>query len=456
MSSSIKVIRPVTVDPSVIERVMGVVPLDVEHVDAPSIWVDGAFHPSASRWLFRKYRLRPVDATIKSHAARLSNYISFLRDECGLVGNEQSTSDVFMASAEDLRKFYRARQFTPETKVSSASWQAQLSTIKQFHEFLRDTYRLPLPFRLESFLNPVGMRVTSAVELRPRTRVGSRGTPVTPEFAEVLVQAAYRIDSTGRQLDSRTTDRDAAFVSLGLATGMRLSTLANITVYEMPPRVTDDFTVIRVPDFVTKGDAGGEAFVFAHRLGVVHNYINGQRADVIANARRPYRPTNPIQLLSADSETWEGMVDHRIWTMRWTESDAKVRRRLVCEDGSSPIVWLNGYVPSPIGVSRAGDITTDARDWARGHINADFPATFRTHDLRHTYATHLVVCMFKRTIADWVHPSVADAYRPTQLAGAVEMVKLSLGHASDASTKLYIQHASRFLDIDQRKFVKGE
>jgi hypothetical protein len=64
--------------------------------------------------------------------------------------------------------------------------------------------------------------------------------------------------------------------------------------------------------------------------------------------------------------------------------------------------------------------------------------------------------MFKRTIADWVHPSVADAYRPTQLAGAVEMVKLSLGHASDASTKLYIQHASRFLDIDQRKFVKGE
>ncbi|MHB1733151.1 MAG: hypothetical protein ACYCU8_06805, partial [Ferrimicrobium acidiphilum] len=79
MVSSVRVIRPVAVDPEVIERVLGVTPHEVEHVDAPSILVDGEFHVAASRWLLRKYRLRPVEATIKSHAARLALYIAWLR-----------------------------------------------------------------------------------------------------------------------------------------------------------------------------------------------------------------------------------------------------------------------------------------------------------------------------------------------------------------------------------------
>ena len=41
------------------------------------------------------------------------------------------------------------------------------------------------------------------------------------------------------------------------------------------------------------------------------------------------------------------------------------------------------------------------------------------------------------------------------IAAAVELVKYSLGHASEASTRLYIQAAHRFLEIPASEFVGG-
>ncbi|KJE77943.1 hypothetical protein [Ferrimicrobium acidiphilum] len=456
MVSSVRVIRPVAVDPEVIERVLGVTPHEVEHVDAPSILVDGEFHVAASRWLLRKYRLRPVEATIKSHAARLALYIAWLRNDCGLAGNDQWYADVFVVSEEQVRRYYRLRQFDPKTRVSSSAWQAQLSTIKQFHEFLRDTYRVPLPFHIESFLNPVGMRVTSATELRPRMRDGSRGTPITPEFSDLLIQGALRIDGQLRQTDSLTVERDAAFISLGLATGMRSATLASITAYELPPLGAGPLTTIRVPDFITKGDAGGDALVFAHRLVPVHQYIHGARDELIGMMRAPYSPIDAIELVGADSDAWETTVDGKVRRFTWVETDMMTRRRLVLPDGTSPLLWYGGYKAKPISYAQAATITAMARDWTRAHLEPNFPASFRTHDLRHTYATHLVVCIYKQAVAQYIHESAADAYRPGRIADAVSIAKLSLGHASEASTNLYIQHAPKFLDISIDEFLGGK
>ena len=117
------------------------------------------------------------------------------------------------------------------------------------------------------------------------------------------------------------------------------------------------------------------------------------------------------------------------------------------------MVWLNAYKSSPITYDQAGSIVSGARDWTRNHVHEDFPARFRTHDLRHTYATHLTVCIFKQSVAPHLHPDVADAYTPVRVADAVEIAKLSLGHASESSTRLYVQHAHRFLDIDIIEFL---
>ncbi|WP_326560231.1 hypothetical protein [Micromonospora sp. NBC_01796] len=160
---------------------------------------------------------------------------------------------------------------------------------------------MPLPFDLERINLPDGRSVQAIAGLRPRRGTGSRGTPITPGFADLLVQGAIRIDRDRRQHDVRTVDRDAAIISLGLAAGLRRETLTYISWYEIPPLSSNDFTTIRVPDFITKNDAGGDAFVFSHRLVSLRHYITEYRAKLIEEGR-PYRPAEPLQLSSADDD----------------------------------------------------------------------------------------------------------------------------------------------------------
>jgi len=451
MMSKVVVVRPNSYTAEDSRRVFGVDPLPVEHVKAPSIMIDGRFHVAGSRWLRRKYLFRPVDATVRSHADRLANYIAYLRNERGLVHPDQYQSDVFAVTEPDIRAFYRARQFTPETAVSSPTWRAQLSTIKQFHEFLREVYGLAIPFRVLTFTNPAGYASTTAPDLRPRTRVASSGTPITPGFAELLIQGAMRIDRDGKQTSSKAVERDAALISLGLGSGLRHGTLATITTYEIPSPGVDPWVIMRVPDFITKGDAGGDAYVFSHRLGFVHDYINNARAELVADGKR-HQPDRAIHIDDADSDSWTSQYGGRARRYRWAETDADTRRRLVNPDGSSPIVWLNAYTPRPLSYDQVGSITPSARDWTREHIFGDFPARFRTHDLRHTYATHLTVAIYNGDLRGYVKADDADVYTVSNVESAVRIAMLSLGHASETSTRLYVQHAPKFLNISPEVF----
>lgn len=452
MTSVVRVVRPTVLDDDVLTRILGAPPISVEHVASPSILVDGHFHEAASRWLHRKYLLRPVESTIRSHANRLAHYISFLRNERGLNHPEEQAADVFVATEDDVRAYYRTQQFDHQTAVSSATWRGRLSTLKQVHEFLRESYAVPLPFHLVTFTNPAGFRATTAIELRARTRQGSSGVPITPEYVELLLQGALRIDRRGHQIASRAADRDLALISLAVASGIRHETLATLTTYEVPLIGDRSFTSMRVPDFITKCDAGGEALVFSHRLRAVHGYILGERAEMIERGGS-YRPTEPIRMVAANEDGWTTENGGKTQTVRWAETGEKVRRRLVNPDGSTPILWLNAYKPMPLSYDQVGSITTSARLWTREHVRGDFPSRFRTHDLRHTYATHLTVCIFKQAVAPHVHPDVADAFIPVRIADAVEIAKLSLGHASESSTKLYLQHAHNFLHIPLEEFL---
>ena len=65
----------------------------------------------------------------------------------------------------------------------------------------------------------------------------------------------------------------------------------------------------------------------------------------------------------------------------------------------------------------------------------------------------MTVCIFKQAVAPHLHQDISDAYTPVRVADAVEIAKLSLGHASEGSTQLYVQHAHRFLDINIDEFL---
>ncbi|MFE7330759.1 hypothetical protein ACFU8W_38625 [Streptomyces sp. NPDC057565] len=452
MTSSVIVLPGRSPDLDLLNRALGAVPLPVEAVAAPSIMVDGRFHTAACRWLKRRHDSKPVSETSVAHARRLVTYIQFLRDERHRIHPDEFRSDVFATTAEDLKAFYRQRQYDPEKLVASSTWKDQRVTIKLFHQFLLNTYGVPLPFTLRRVFLKSGQSVEAMEGLQPRRRAGSRGTPITPEFADLLVQAALRIDSRGRQRTNAAVDRDAALVSLGLAAGLRRGTLAAITHYEIPPESEEDFTDFAVPDFITKGDAGGETLAFTYRLAQVHNYLAGHRTE-LASLGRSYRPKDPLRLVRADRRGWTALAGDREVSGDWTETDKELRYRMIDIDGSSPLMWLDTRTGEPIGYDMCGRITASARDWARVHLEPKFPQRFRAHDLRHTYATHLTICIFKGAVAAWVHPDMAEAYTAAKLRDALEIAQLSLGHSSEESTKLYLRHAHRFLNIPFDEFL---
>lgn len=269
------------------------------------------------------------------------------------------------------------------------------------------------------------------------------------------MQGALRIDGNGQQKTYLGSDRDQAVLALAFATGIRRNNLVNLTTYEVPRCVDRAFTVMRVADFITKGDAGGDAFVFAHFLPLVWDYIDGRRAELVAGKR--YLPARPLHIEEADSVRVRYVDPDRpdagVQTRTWMTADDAFRVRLVNPDGSSPIVNLNEYNAEPLAYDSYSNIIESARDFAAAHIEPAFPRAFRIHDTRHTYAVHLLLAVYHGAIARNLPKSRQNDYTVDHLSAALDLVKASLGHASEESTKLYLATAHRFLDIPADHFV---
>src|SRR4051812_27438730 len=167
---SVSVVPPRPIDHDLLGQMLAEPALRVEHVESPSVLVDGRYHTAASHWLRRKHQRRPVMDTTVAHARRLAAWIEYLRVVRHRVDPAEHRSDVFVADEEDLLAYYRARQYDQDTQVSSSTWQAQRSTLKQFHEFLHRSYNVPLPFDLERINLPDGRSVQAIAGLRPRCR----------------------------------------------------------------------------------------------------------------------------------------------------------------------------------------------------------------------------------------------------------------------------------------------
>jgi hypothetical protein len=269
---------------------------------------------------------------------------------------------------------------------------------------------------------------------------------------------ALRVDLDGAQDHYAGADRDHALISLCLGTGVRRRNLVHVTTFEVPPISDLPLTTTQVADLITKNDAGGDALTFTHRLPAVHRYIDGPRVEDVS--RRPYRPASPLNLVEGDRRGFRyrdpgGSDPDAVRSRSWPETDAAMRMRLVNADGTTPVLFVSTLTGEPLSYSGMQHVLTGAAKFVRERINPDFPPGFRLHDLRHTYAVHLTVAIYRGVLADAVQHGASpnDAWVVDHLAQAVEFVKYSLGHASEASTKLYVQTAHRFLGIPLEQFL---
>ena len=449
---------PVDYDPVVVAAVLGdeVLPLDLtDRVVAPFLTVDGRIHGPTSDFLRHHCLARPNLATAKRIASDLAAWLDFLCNDCDLAPFEDVRDPVLVATEDHWARFYRRCQYGSESDViSPGSWRKRASAIKRLYEFARSRYDHRPPFDIVHFTTKEGFAGTALAKYPPRRRnTGSAGIPLTPQYVDQLLMGALRVDLDGHQDPFKGAERDYAMLSLGFAAGLRRNNLACVTTYEIPPPSALPFTVMRVADRITKGGAGGDAFVFSHRLQPVHDYIGGTRAETVARAT--YAPSHPLHILDADDRgvRLRREDDDEVVTRSWAELGEEARRNLVDVDGTTPIIFVNEYTGKPLAYDSFSNAIEGARDFVRERINPDFPAGFRIHDLRHTYAVHLTIAIYRGLLADAVERARRDEWVVDHIADAVEFVKASLGHASEASTRLYIQTAHRFLTIPAEQFL---
>jgi integrase len=455
----VKVWQPVDYDADLVAAAIGEDPLPIradDRVLAPFITVDGRVHTTTSNFLRHHCLGRPNLATATRIASDLAGWVDFLVNRRHLHPHEDSRDPVLLATEDDFAAYYRLRQYgTPAEALTSDGWRRAGSAIKRLYEYLQRQYQHKPPFDLVTVGQSGQWTGTTIAKYAPRRRnTGSAGTPLTPEFAHLLLMGALRVDVHGHQDTYRGADRDHGIIALGLATGLRRNNLANITVYELPRPSSLPITTMRVADQITKGDAGGDALVFSHYLPAVWDYVEGARAEVAD--RSQYRPRRPLHILEADSVAvryHDPEQPGQALSRRWTQCDESLRRRLVTPDGSSPIVFLNELNGRPLAYRSLQHAIEGAQEFVRARLEPDFPQHFRLHDLRHTYAVHLTVAIYRDVITDALPAHRREEWKVDHIAAAVELVKFSLGHASEASTRLYIQTAHRFLAIPTEHFL---
>ena len=430
-----------------LEKILGEKPrIPLQGCDSWALMINGSrIHTPSYSWL--KLRAEKSASTSEKSARHIKFWVEFLLNKPDSRWDaDECFSDVMVATEWDL---YECKQHCLEgLEWSPSQWNQFLSSVKQFHEYLKQRFKVPRPYTLQEVGGRDG-QIFTTTGMSMRDNASSSGTSLTPDFADLLLRGALRVDSSGVGHDGPSTPRDVAFINHALATGQRRESLALMTIYEVPPPPTNGspFVMNRVPDATAKNRKGSISRAFEFRMERVRNYINAPtfgRGDLVAASIRNHQKGikgRPLRVHSANASAWtevdaDGVVGRK---RAWNDTTADERRRLVDADGSSPLIHLT-VKGEPMSVHTASAIVERARKFVIDNLDALFPPDFTLHDCRHTYAVHFALCHYLGELQKW-----DSNYRPALLQNALMMTQASLGHTDPATTSMYVSHAGEQL-----------
>jgi integrase len=316
--------------------------------------------------------------------------------------------------------------------VAGATWHRDRTALKQFYQWLHGSCGTALPVTIDVIATPRGP-VESMREGRGIPGVGAPGTPLEPPQIPELLAAARRPDS-GTAGTNRAGARDAAFIALGLACGARADALAHLTIYELPdPSLPGDLVPMHLPGAVSKNRRGVRLRAFRRHLQLVYDYLDPHRG-----ARRTlltgWLPEDPIRLAQPPAGSGE-FFDTAGNRYRLDALAAADRRRLLTPEGEPAMLFLSARNGAPLSYRAAEELTSDVSRAAEAAARArgSFFPHVHTHDLRHTYATHLAALFLLGFDEGSGTPG-----RPADVRRAVRMAAAGLGHLDQATTAAYI------------------
>lgn len=253
----------------------------------------------------------------------------------------------------------------------------------------------------------------------------------------------------------RNGTRNALFAELLVTTGLRLEEAAFLLAYELAalqhPGSRDRQAWLDLPLALTKGERGRRVLIPTRLLQQISAYLDVERATATAKfvARSRWRAIErPIFIRSPVVGTALTLRDGGSIPTDAITPDERARL-VICDESGAPresaVLWLT-EVGQPVLPNSWEAIFARA---SRRCDDAGLPIRVSPHQLRHTFAVHMLAMLIQQRLREAGSPIGAmEGYR--QLLGdPLQQVQRLLGHASLATTYIYLDHiASRADTVD--------
>ena len=233
----------------------------------------------------------------------------------------------------------------------------------------------------------------------------------------------------------RNGARNAAFADLLWGSGVRVQEASHLLVFELPelPVGSPVFVDFPLPPSICKGRVGRTAWLPLGVLRRLHRYVTFERGVIAARSR--WYPRDPIMV--TDVGVKGGRVEGK--RVRWGQLGPADRRRLVMEDGGSPLLMLTSR-GSPM--TDWEEVFTAARVRCAS-FDSSFPANVHPHMLRHSFAVHALAWLQREAARIAIKnlkagdTGILAQYQKT-LDPLIALRDL-LGHSSVSTTQVYLQ-----------------
>jgi site-specific recombinase XerD len=417
----------------------------------PIILRDGAVYDAD---LDRFFVDLPLNGVRSPHSLRAYGYdvvvwVRFLAEACG--------KTVWSAERADVAAFHRARRRADAGfRISAASWNRSVASLEKLYRWAeleglvastpfthRDVWsrghggrRARVAARNDAYERAAkrsDVRFISLEDYRAFRDVGLRG---------LTVDGAER-----RGARDRNGARNALFAELLVTTGLRLEEASFLLACELAALAKAASrgrqASLELPSALTKGDRGRRVLLSRRLLPQITAYMDVERASASAKfaARAGWQAIERPIFIRRPTLGALGLGPIGGGTILIDALTPDERGRLViCGDDGTPkepaVLWLT-EIGQPVQPNSWEAIFARA---SHRCADAGVPIRISPHQLRHTFAVHMLAMLIQHRLRDAAAPAAAiESYR--QLLGdPLQQVQRLLGHASITTTYIYLDH----------------
>ena len=420
----------------------------------PMILRDGTLYDPDLDRFFRDLPLKGVRSrhSLRAYGYDVLVWVRFLSEACG--------KSVWEGDRHDVLAFHRVRRRAEAgQRISAASWNRAVACLDRLYRWgVHEGLVSEAPFSHRSVWRQGHGGRRAQITARndayePAARRGDVSFVTLDDyrsFRNVGLRGLLPDGGTRSGARDRNGVRNALFADLLVTTGLRLEEASFLFASDLAviDRQAQRQVWLDLPDALTKGDRGRQILVPGRLLEQARAYIAVERAHAVAKFQRRLG--------------WQSF-DRAIFVRR-ERSGSRLRqldggdialdllspeergRIIVCNDDGAPIepaaLWLT-EVGLPVQPNSWEVIFARASERCR---SCGSKINIAPHQLRHTFAVHMLAMLIQHRLRDAASPACPiEGYRQV-LGDPLQQVQRLLGHASLATTYIYLDHIATRAD----------